>query len=198
MLGRGLVDADRFGALKTAARALDQQGAYGVSLLLFADAASANVGVPMIFVTLPVMLVALLPIVLVESHVLGRMLGSGFVARVNSVAAANIASALIGLPVTWVVLVALQMTTGGGSAYGINTPARKLLAATWQAPWLVPYETDLYWMLPVASLVLLIPFFFASYFVEAPIVARMERGYSRSAVRSAVFRSNIVSEEPGG
>ena len=91
----------------------------------------------------------------------------------------------------------MQMTTGGGSAYGINTSARKLLAATWQAPWLVPYETDLYWMLPVASLVLLIPFFFASYFVEAPIVARMERGYSQSAVRSAVFRSKTVSEESG-
>lgn len=167
--------------------------ALGVSLLLFADVASADMGVPMIFLTLPAMLVALLPIVLVESLVLGRMLGSGFVARVKSVAAANVASTLLGLPITWVVLVALQMTTGGGSAYGINTPARKLLAVTWQAPWLVPYETDLYWMLPAASLVLLIPFFFASYFVEAPIVARMESAYSRSAVRSAVFRANIVS-----
>jgi hypothetical protein len=147
----------------------------------------------MLFLTLPAMLIALVPIIVVEAIVIGRLLGSSAVSRAKSVAISNVASTVVGLPLTWAVLVALQLVSGGGSSYGITTPTQKFLAVTWQAPWLIPYESDLYWMLPAASLVLLIPFFFTSYFVEAPIVSRLEPAYSRTHVRSAVLRANLFS-----
>jgi len=147
----------------------------------------------MLFLTLPAMLIALVPIIVVEAVVIGRLLGSNAVSRAKSVAISNVASTLVGLPLTWAALVALQLVSGGGSSYGITTPTQKFLAVTWQAPWLIPYESDLYWMLPAASLVLLVPFFFTSYFVEAPIVTRLERAYSRAHVRSAVLRANLCS-----
>ena len=165
----------------------------GISMLAFAGVASANAGVPMLFITLPAMLIALVPIIVVEAFVVGHFLGSSAVSRAKSVAISNVASTIVGLPLTWIALVALQAVSGGGSSYGITTPMQKLLAVTWQAPWLIPYETDLYWMLPAASLVLLIPFFFTSYFVEASIATRLEPTYSRSHVRSAVFRANLCS-----
>ena len=165
----------------------------GISMLVFASVANANAGVPMLFLTLPAMLIALVPIIVVEAVVIGRLLGSNAVSRAKSVAISNVASTLVGLPLTWAALVALQLVSGGGSSYGITTPTQKFLAVTWQAPWLIPYESDLYWMLPAASLVLLVPFFFTSYFVEAPIVTRLERAYSRAHVRSAVLRANLCS-----
>jgi hypothetical protein len=165
----------------------------GISLLALASAANANTGVPMLFLTLPAMLIALVPIIVLEAIVIGRLLGSSAIARAKSVVVSNVASTVVGLPLTWGVLVALQMVSGGGSSYGIATPIQKFLAVTWQAPWLIPYERDLYWMLPAASLVLLIPFCFTSYFVEAPIVSRLEPGYSRACVRSAVLRANLFS-----
>jgi hypothetical protein len=83
--------------------------------------------------------------------------------------------------------------TGGGSAHGIATPAEKLLAVTWQAPWLMPYEGELYWMMPTASLVLLAPFFFASYVIEAHVISRYECQYPITRLRPAVFRANLLS-----
>ncbi len=162
-------------------------------MLCVAGVARADAGVPMLFLTLPAMLIALIPIIVVEAIVLGRRLGSSTVSRLKSVAIANMASTVVGLPLTWAALVALQLVTGGGASYGLATPAQKLLAVTWQAPWLIPYEKDLYWMLPAASIVLLVPFFFTSYFVEAPIVTRLEAAYARAQVRAAVLRANIYS-----
>ena len=165
----------------------------GASMLLFSGVASANAGVPMLFLTLPAMIIAPVPIIAVESIVVGRLLGTSAISKAKSVAIANVASTVIGLPLTWVALVAIQLISGTGSAYGLVTPAQKLFAVTWQAAWLIPYEGDLYWMVPSASLFLLIPFFFASYFVEALIVVRLNDKFPRIQVRSAVFRANIVS-----
>lgn len=165
----------------------------GISLLTFAGVANANAGVPMLFLTVPAMIVALVPIIIVEAFIVGRLLGASAISRAKSVAISNVVSTIVGLPLTWAALVGLQLISGGGSSYGLETPMQKLLAVTWQAPWLIPYESGLHWMLPAASLTLLIPYFFTSYFVEAPIVTHFERAYSRVQVRTAVFRANLIS-----
>jgi len=165
----------------------------GIFMFGFADIARADAGVPMLFLTLPGMLVALIPIIAVESIVVGRVLGTSVAPRIKSVAIANVVSTVVGIPLTWVALVVLQMVTGGSSAHGLASPTQKLLAVTWQAPWLIPYEGDLYWMVPTASLVLLVPFFITSYLIEAPIVARIESANRITQVRSAVFRANLCS-----
>jgi hypothetical protein len=106
-------------------------------------AAHADIGVPMIFVTLPSMVIALLPVIAAETFVLGRRLGVAPVSVLKAVASANIVSTLFGIPVTWLMLVLVQLVTGGGSAYGIATTKQRFLAVTWQAPWLIPYEQEL-------------------------------------------------------
>jgi hypothetical protein len=143
----------------------------GASTLLFPGVANADAGIPMLFLTLPAMIIALAPIIAVESIVVGRLLGTSAISKAKSVAIANVASTVIGLPLTWVALVAVQLISGGGSAYGLVTPTQKLLAVTWQAPWLIPYEGDLYWMVPAASLFLLAPFFFGSMYLAKHGVA---------------------------
>lgn len=156
-------------------------------LLAFAGNASANVGVPMLALTLPAMVVAL------EAVVLGRILGTSVLSRVKSVAIANVLSTVVGIPFTWAALVALQGATGGISAHGIATPTERLLAVTWQAPWLILYEGELHWMIPTASLVLLAPFFFASYITEAHVISHYEPRYCKSRLRPAVFQANLLS-----
>jgi hypothetical protein len=162
-------------------------------VLLFSRIASADAGVPMLFVTLPAMVIALIPIILIESIVIGRFLGTSTLSKRKSVAIANVVSTLIGLPLTWVALLVLQLISGGGAAHGLVTPTQKLLAVTWQAPWLIPYEGNLNWMVPAASLFLLVPFFFVSYFIEALIIFRLNSQIPRKQIRAATFRANIVS-----
>ncbi len=135
-------------------------------IFLAPSAAFANVGVPMIGVTLVGMVFALAPIIIIEKYVLASWRGLSLWHSTWVVFSANLVSTLIGLPVTWFLLLLAQILTWDGVPLGIETISKKFLAVTWQAPWLVPYDEDLHWMIPAAALVLLVPFFFVSWWVE--------------------------------
>ena len=148
---------------------------------------------PMIFVTLPVMVLALLPIIIIEAALALPYLKLPFRRLLKGSAIANLVSTFIGIPAAWFVLVVIQMITGGGRAYGLLTPASKFLAVTWQAPWLIPYQQDLNWMIPAATLVLLVPFFFASWWVEYLVMKRIFHDTDKKILRRAVRNINFLS-----
>src|SRR5437870_1038067 len=60
--------------------------------------------------------------------------------------AANVCSTFLGVPVAWLALVVADLSVGGGGAWGLDTPLQRLAAVTVQAPWLIPYEGEFYWM----------------------------------------------------
>ena len=153
----------------------------------------ANIGVPMIFVTLPTMVIALLPIIIVEALLALPSLKLPYRKLLKCFSIANLVSTFVGIPVVWFLLVVLQMVSGGGSAYGLASPTTRLLAVTWQAPWLIPYEVDLYWMIPTATIVLLIPFFFASWWVEYLVAKWILSEIDKRVVRRSVRNVNFLS-----
>ena len=130
----------------------------------------ANAGVPMLIIYGPVLLIALVPIIVLESAIINHTANIGFAAMSWRVGLANAVSTLMGVPLTWLALVLIQMFTGGGSAHGVG-----LHAVTWQAPWLIPYEDDLHWMVPAAGLVLTVPFWFVSVVIESKVLNRTLR-----------------------
>jgi hypothetical protein len=157
--------------------------------------AHADMGLPMIFLAWPGMGVMLVPVIALEVAVLMSALVTPLKRTAVVATVSNVISTVVGVPVTWVILVALQFLTGGGGAVGpdFGTLAGKIFAVTWQAPWLLPYESDLYWMIPVAMLVLLVPFFFASWLIEYPISRLMMRKLQAGVVRRGVLGANLVS-----
>lgn len=167
---------------------------YSAYLLTVAPtAARADIGLPMIAVTFPAMLVALVPVIWIEAHYGLRRLGLPYRQALGVSAAANAVSTVIGIPIIWGVLAMLQTISGGDTAYGLRTFSAKLLAVTWQAPWLMPYQDDLRWMVPAAALCLLVPFFFASVSIEYQVARRMLSTTARDRVRAAVWRANLLS-----
>ncbi|MBI3353090.1 MAG: hypothetical protein HY036_10995 [Nitrospirae bacterium] len=154
--------------------------------------AYADAGVPMIFITFPSMLIALIPIIIIESIVMSRYLSLATGRSLKAASIGNIVSTVIGIPLTWLLLVILQLLTGGGSAYGLNGPFKKFLAITWQAPWLIPYESELYWMIPAATLILLVPFFFASWLIEYKVEKRLLSDIAADRVNRAVRDANLA------
>lgn len=166
-------------------------GAAGVSAaVIFASAAHADSGVPMIFVTIEGMAWALVPIVIIETLINTSVLKISVWRTAWVTSVANLVSTFVGIPLAWLVFMMMQMYSGGGKAYGLDTLREKFLAVTWQAPWLVPYGDALNWMIPAAQLVLLIPFFFVSYFTEASIIQVMLRQRDVLLVREAAWRAN--------
>ena len=164
-----------------------------LTAILTPKAAWANIGVPMIFVTMPAMLIGLLPVIGIEAYVIKNKLNLLPKKAVISSAVANAISTIIGVPLTWGALVLLQMITGGDGAHGLQTFFQKFLAVTWQAPWLIPYESDLDWMVPTAMLVLLVPFFFVSWRVEYFIVKKMNKLLEPRSVSSVCLKANMTT-----
>jgi hypothetical protein len=75
----------------------------------------------------------------------------------------------------------------------IGTVAGKVFAVTVRAPWLIPYESQLCWMVPAAALFLLVPFFFASWLIEYWVTRLMMRGLDAKLVRRAVMWASLAS-----
>ena len=72
----------------------------------------------------------------------------------------------------WFLLATVELICCG-TALGTATPLTKLYAVTIQAPWLIPYESELWWMLPWALFTMGILCAVMSVIVEAPIVRRV-------------------------
>jgi hypothetical protein len=153
----------------------------------------ANIGVPMVCMTVPTMLIALFPIAFVESLVLRRYLPISTKQAFWNVVSANLVSTFVGIPLTWLPLVAVQLMIGGGRAWGMETTQQRIEAVTLQAPWLIPYSDHLAWMIPVASLVLMVPFYFGSVFVEYLVLSGRWVEIDRRRLLRAVALANVVS-----
>lgn len=79
-----------------------------VVLPLFAD-----VGIPMIFLTWPAMVILLVPVILIEGVLCRRWLGLKTWQAIKINALSNLASTLIGVPIAWAVMLAVEFTTFG-------------------------------------------------------------------------------------
>ncbi|OGF46446.1 MAG: hypothetical protein A2231_12790 [Candidatus Firestonebacteria bacterium RIFOXYA2_FULL_40_8] len=162
-------------------------------LLLDPTLAHADVGVPMIFLTFPAMLIALIPVIIIEAIVFTKILKIKFRATVLPSAFANIVSTIIGIPLSWLLMVEIQMNSGGGGAYGLYTIWRKVISVTWQAAWLIPYEGDLWWMVPIAAAVGLIPAYFLSILIEYFIVKMFFKKKNKVKVKQSIVKGNLLT-----
>ncbi len=168
--------------------------AWFTTVLLFSPTiAHADAGVPMLALIWPASWALFIPIVAIEAWVAHRIVNLDWKTCIKTVGVANALSTLIGIPLTWGALVIIEMIfSQGGRAYGIDTLSGKIIAVTLQAPWLIPYESDLDWMIPAASIVLLIPFFFASVFIERWLFG-LKREVDKTMIKLWSWRANQLT-----
>jgi hypothetical protein len=159
-----------------------------LALAVLSPTAQADVGLPMVAVFLPPLWLAFVPIVLLEAMILRRLMATPLRRALLSTFAGNFVSSLVGIPLTWVILAALELTCCG-AAFGLSTLGSKVYAVTVQAPWLIPYEKDLSWMVPWALVAMAVPCFMASVLIEAPI----NRLFFKSAPSRAVWRATAIA-----
>ena len=150
-------------------------------------------GLPMLAVVWPQSWFLLGFVILLEGYVARRVLGVTFKEAFKGMAIANGFSTLVGVPVTWAVLVVGQMIVGGGGFRGLGTPAQKLYAVTVQAPWLLPYQDHFSWMVPAATAVLCVPFFFMSVWTEFQVARKYFSPDHPGDVLRAAWLANAVS-----
>lgn len=161
----------------------------------------ADFGLPMIIVQMPVMVAALIPIIVIEALVVRTRLALTHGEAFKGITIANVASTLLGIPVAWVAVVIAQQILPlllhaiGAERFTppMNPPLWYALRLLLSFGWLFPDKSNLYWMVPVASAMLLIPSYFASVWIERPICRRFWRSVEPIIASRAVTIANRIS-----
>ncbi len=168
-------------------------------LLLFPSIVLANAGLPMLAIVWPLSLPAFIPVIAFESWIVRRTLNTSWRVTVTQIIKANVLSTLIGIPLAWVISVALEfllmfvvVNVAGSKSYpphGVGEVGRVILSA----PWLGPFREGGHWIVPLAMSVLLVPFFFASFWTEAWYVANTLSPSAPEQARRAIWKANLYS-----
>lgn len=164
-----------------------------ISAILISSLTHANAGIPMLMLAAPIYIQSFIPIVILETLYLTKSLKVPAIKSAATVTTANLFSTIIGIPLTWFILVSLQMATGGGSYFDFDTTLGKIITVTWQAPWLSPHEGQLGWMIPSAGIILLIPFFFASWWSEYFISKKILKEIPKKEILAKVRNANLIT-----
>jgi len=169
------------------------------AFIAVAPAAHADMGLPMLALTLPAALWALIPVILVEAYVFKRH-GFAFKWSLQWNAVANVVSTVAGVPLAWLALVIADGAIGSGIYslgvfHKLGTTSGRIFDFLIHFPWLPPVEDMKYygWAVPTAFLMLLVPFFFASWQIEYRIIAGRNKDKDAKAIRRASFYANLVS-----
>lgn len=150
----------------------------------------------MIIPTMTVMIIALIPIVLLEAFCFYNFLEVSFWRAFKSALLANIFSTFIGIPVTWIGWIFLIFRTHRGRLLDVRSRSLfvKIVMFIWESAWIHP-RGKRYRLLTYASgLVLIVPFFFASWFSEYWIAAYfLADPASTGEINKAVRNANLLS-----
>lgn len=156
--------------------------------------AFADAGIPMIFLTFPAMLIALVPVILIETFVIHKALEIPYKKALIPNSVANLASTVAGFPLAWGLLLGLELlTTGGGCGPGFGTISSSILTVILESAWLCPWEDHLYWLMPVAFINCLIIAFFISIWIEYFVMKKMLKEHDKAKIKKATYKANLVS-----
>ncbi len=150
----------------------------------------ANAGLPMIALHIPTMVVLLTPIIAIEFFLARCKIALPNTQLFQGIAIANVVSTFIGIPITWALMVVLNIVTTGTKAKGLDTLAGQFATVVLQSSWLMPDEENLDWMIPAATLVLLIPYFFASVAIERFVLSKRWKPDSTMPLSAFTWQAN--------
>jgi hypothetical protein len=152
----------------------------------------ANMGLPMVALFLPSAWFALAPIIFIESAYGVWRFGTAPSRTGVAVTAANCISTLIGLPATWAALALGQLFLFARLPdFAMELPLVPLTVIG--AAWLGPGAEQSPWMVPLAAIVLAIPFYLMSVLCEGFVVRRLMPDLPRGTVRSWMLGANAAS-----
>ena len=146
----------------------------------------ANAGVPMLVILWPLFWLAFIPIVLIESYILRRYLQEIKWKQALKVCTySNLFSTLIGIPITWMILVMIELPVSHELRFSQIHPFLKLII---ESPWTSEKSV------PLAGIILLVLFYFISVWSEHFVVREIIRQFhDRRQLKKAVYAGNLAS-----
>jgi hypothetical protein len=152
--------------------------------------ARADVGIPMLVLAWPAYIVALIPVVIIEAFVGVRRIGLAWPAALRTATIANLWSTFLGIPIVWVLLLALEFLVGGVASL-LNLSNRwEYVLFPFMIAWVGGEDV---WTIYFAFVLLAIPFCLASIWIERKVALRTLTEAPVADVRAWVRDANIWS-----
>jgi len=156
------------------------------------SASEADAGIPMLALLWPLAWIMFLPVVALEAWVAIKTLGLPLARALRLSLWANAVSTVLGIPLTWIVLLLVEMA--------VLIPLGQVtqwfppwLAVTVGAPWIAPPEPDGTWQVATAAIWLGLLFAGASIMVERRVAHRVAPELAIEAVDRWCYRANLLS-----
>lgn len=163
---------------------------------LMPAAARADAALPMIFVSVPTMIAALIPVIAIEAWIISRWGGQTFGKALDMSAASNLVSTLVGMPITWVIVSIAEFFFGVSTAY-VSQILQFQTYARWPEyifpAWIMPTDGFDSSRIHMLGLMLLFWFFWGSVFVERRVMRRMAPQTDPSTIDRACWYANIAT-----
>ena len=155
----------------------------------------ANAGLPMIVISYPIMLAALLPVVFIEGFAISKVTKLTFKESVGPVFVANLVTTVVGFPISWGLLLGFELlTTGGSCGPGFDNLGLGILTVILESAWLCPWNDVNYkWIVPLALIISLVVAFFVSVIVEQFLLLKLIDGTEKKKLKKGVWIANSVS-----
>ena len=164
-----------------------------LAVLLIASPAHANTILPLFFMSWMAMVLALLPIIVIETIVLSVRAGTSLWESILVASVGNLASTFIGIPVA-LILHAIFRASLDDTPKRLRTAWEKFRMVVWHVQYVYDEEGRLPdWMWLGGCLVLVVPFFLASWLSESWVARILLDGYSARGLDQAVFGANLVT-----
>ena len=163
--------------------------ASAVAVLFVPRLAVADIGFPMLAAMWPVAWLTLPPAIVIEAVVARRVLGFSWGRAFRLSTIANLLSTALGVPLTWIVL-GLPLWLIGAVAFtpgADSSPWAIVFVVPLYAFWLPPLDRAHVWVIPAVGILLCVPFYFATTWVEFRIArfyvesSPLARRWSRAA-----------------
>jgi len=122
----------------------------------------ANAGIPLLGFTIVLGWLTIIPVVLIEATIAMQMLRWKFFFALGWVFLANAISMILGMPIVWFLTVLVQMFIGD-TGWGDGSIIGVLKGPAWLGP---GYIDHLGWAASLGTILLCVPFYFMSWWVE--------------------------------
>lgn len=168
-----------------------------VLILFIPLQAFADAGLPMLFVLAPPLGLMLLPVIVLESFILNQIVGD-FRKSLKISSVTNLVSSILGIPLTWMIILLFQMVTGIAELASTEHNLKGLLTTSlFQMAWLYPsdeppnkFES---WVIGFSSIFLILFFFLSSWGIEYFLGRKFLKNMDKATVKKQFFKANVLS-----
>jgi hypothetical protein len=163
---------------------------FGILAAALSQASQADVGIPMLVVAWPIYVLALLPVIAVEAYVGVRKLALPWRRALRVSAIGNVWSTILGIPIVWLALLAVEMAVGAVANFAKLSTAWEYVLFPFMIAWIGGENV---WMLYLAFVLLAIPFCLTSIWIERKVALRYLSDLPVESVRAWVRDANVWS-----